>query len=82
VLADLVSARCWGSALAAVEARIFLCSAHRIIYETLLEWKGVDQVEFPWLKEEIKKRGHLEEVGGAAFLNEPDHRLADAAKVR
>jgi DnaB-like helicase N terminal domain/AAA domain len=42
---------------------------HRTIYETLLEWKGVGAVEFPWLKEEIKKRGKLEDFGGPEFLD-------------
>jgi AAA domain-containing protein/DnaB helicase-like protein len=48
----------------------FYAPAHKIIYEILLEWKGTGQVEFPWLKDEIKKSGQLEEVGGPEFLNE------------
>jgi len=44
--------------------------AHRTIYETLLEWRSPGPIEFPWLKEEIKKRGVLAEVGGPEFLNE------------
>jgi AAA domain/DnaB-like helicase N terminal domain len=48
----------------------FYVPAHRIVYETLLEWWGDGAVEFPWLKNEIKKRGQLEEIGGPEFLNE------------
>ena len=47
----------------------FYAPAHKIIYEVLLEWRRAGQVEFPWLKEEIKKRSQLEEVGGPEFLD-------------
>ena len=43
---------------------------HRTIYETQLKWKGIGAVELAWLKEELKKRGKLEEVGGPEFLLE------------
>ena len=46
----------------------FYAPAHRIIYETQLKWKGIGAIELAWLKEELKKRGKLEEVGGPEFL--------------
>jgi hypothetical protein len=48
----------------------FYVPAHRIIFETLPQWKGIGAVEFAWLKAELKKRGFLDEVGGPEFLNE------------
>jgi DnaB-like helicase N terminal domain/AAA domain len=48
----------------------FYNPAHRTIYELLLKAKGPERSDFYWLKEELKKIGKLEEVGGPEFLNE------------
>jgi hypothetical protein len=52
-----------------LSAKHFYNPAHRIIFETLFQWRGDGAVQFPWLKEEIKKRGLLEEVGGLESLS-------------
>jgi DnaB helicase-like protein len=48
----------------------FYVPAHQIIFAILLELHGIGQVEFPWLKDQLKKNNQLEEVGGDQFLNE------------
>ena len=46
----------------------FNIPAHRIIYNTILEWdKPGEQVDFPWLRHTL--RDQLEELGGPEYLS-------------
>jgi hypothetical protein len=59
----------------------FWAPAHKIIYKVLSTWKGVGAVEFPWLVEEVKNLGLLEEVGGREFLVELMNFVPTASNV-
>jgi hypothetical protein len=48
----------------------FYVPAHEIVYETLLEWqKPTERIDFVWLRETLRNRGQLEEVGDVQFLD-------------
>jgi hypothetical protein len=53
-----------------LEGDHFYVPAHQIIFGILLGWPGNSKVEFPWLKDELKKCNRLEEVGGVQFLDD------------
>jgi hypothetical protein len=65
-----------------LEPKHFWAPAHKIIYQTLLAWRGTDKIDFIWLKEEIKRRGQLDEVGGPELLNEVYTFVPTASNVR
>ena len=49
----------------------FYAPAHKIIYELVLEFSDKSKpIDFITLKQTLKDRGFLEEVGGPEFLNE------------
>jgi replicative DNA helicase len=50
---------------------VFYVPAHEITYNLLLEYnQPQEKVDFVWLKQTLKDRGLLDEVGGPEFLNE------------
>jgi replicative DNA helicase len=49
----------------------FYAPAHQIIYELVIEFGDKSKpIDFIWLKQTLKDRGLLEEIGGPEFLND------------
>jgi hypothetical protein len=70
VLCSLILAPAEGLEICARRLRPehFYSPAHRIIYEALCGWLKSEPVDFFWLKSQLKKSGHLDELGGPEFL--------------
>ncbi|HXM29957.1 MAG TPA: DnaB-like helicase N-terminal domain-containing protein, partial [Chthoniobacterales bacterium] len=49
----------------------FYAPAHKIIYELVIEFSDKSKlIDFITMKQSLKDRGFLEEIGGPEFLNE------------
>jgi replicative DNA helicase len=67
--AILINNEAFNHAAEAIDARDFFRDAHRRVFEAMiaLSERG-DAIDFVTLKEELSKRGELDEVGGPAYV--------------
>ncbi len=70
-------------ALEVVDGSFFYKEAHRKIFSSILKlYTSNKAVDLVTLIEELKKNGHLEEVGGAAYLTELTTAVPTAANLK
>src|SRR5260221_6219389 len=65
-----------------ISARSFYNPAHRILFETIGEWPPDKEVDFVWLKETLKARNQLAEVGDKERVSELYHFVPTAANAQ
>lgn len=54
-----------------LRADMFHVPAHKLLYELLMDFAEKEKpTQFPLVKQALKERGLLEEIGGPEFLNE------------
>jgi len=72
VISSLIQEPAWVGELC--ERRLtpdwFYNPSHQIVYKIALQWTKAEKIDFIWLKDELNKSGHLDEVGGPDFLND------------
>ena len=60
----------------------FYVKAHRLIFEAMISLFDSDEpIDTVTLYEELKKRGHLEEAGGAVYLSKLSQNIPSAANI-
>src|SRR5689334_101563 len=53
-----------------LSADVLYIPAHRLIFDGVLEWNKPDRrVDFIWLKQTLRDRNQLDEIGGIEGLN-------------
>jgi len=69
-------------ALEMLSAESFYVKAHKIIFEAMLSlFESDEPIDTVTLYEELKKRGHLEEAGGAVYLSKLSQNIPSAANI-
>lgn len=79
----LIEEEAIGQAVETVKASFFYNDAHKKIFEAMLDLYNANKaVDLVTLTEALKKRGSLDEVGGAAYLTELTAAVPTAANVQ
>ena len=78
----LIEEEAIGQAVEIARAPFFYKDAHRKIFQTIVDLYSANKaVDLVTLTEELKKKGQLDEIGGAAYLTELTNAVPTAANV-
>ena len=78
----LISEEAVAKAIEIIDENAFYKEAHRIVYKTIIElFSGNAVVDLITLTEQLKKKGQLDEVGGAPYITSLTSAIPTAANI-